>query len=231
MERKSLELSEEKKDEIEPVVIMIEEVKFKSMQRAKTDGTKIVSLWGKKIPMYVAKSIFKFFDSNNDGSLNKTEWHEFLKSYGMEDYEKEFGALVDADGNGKICWQKFKNWIRRTNYFLNDGSRKSGTRFEVLVALSNKFESYDKNKKGYITIEDFIAVKNEWHYPTDTETFFKLVDKDGNNKITFNEYYHFFFHPYMETYYPNLFDDTQKCSIESLLNSREQMFKSSRFKE
>lgn len=226
IERKSVEILDEKKEEIEPeieVVIMekyknnhLEKVKLNSMERAKTDGTRVVNFWGKRVPLFVAKSIFLFFDKNNSGSLSKDEWYDFLESYGMEDYVKQFGALVDVNSSGKITWPKFKNWICRTNYFVHDGSKKAATKFDVLVALCKKFESYDKDNKGYITVEEFTAVNNDWQYPTDKATFFKQVDKDGNNKITFNEYYHFFFHPYMKKFYPEEFDDTERCSNASM---------------
>jgi len=216
-ERKSLDhldLSDEKKVRFEPVVER-KKVRFGPMVEVK-ERTRIVSkdvnFWGKRIPMYVAKSIFQFFDKNDSGKLCKDQWHKFLQSYGMEEYTKEFAALVDADGCGEISWPEFKKWICRTNYFVHNGSKKAESKFDVLIALSEKFQSYDKDNNGYITIDEFTAVKDDWSYPTDTETFFRLVDKDGNNKITFNEYYHFFFHPYMKKYYPDVFDDMERCS-------------------
>jgi len=138
----------------------------------------------------------------------------------MEDYEKEFGALVGADVDGKISWPKFKNWISRTNYFVDDGSKTAGRKLEILVAICDHFQSYDKCSKGYITIDEFTAVKNFWrnYANIDTETLFKLVDNDGNKKITFKEYYHFFFHPNMKIYYPDVFDNTKRSSILSLKN-------------
>lgn len=216
-ERKTDDLLDEKGVRFERVV-ELRKVRFEPAVEVKK-RTRIVSadvnFWGKKIPMYVAKSIFQFFDKNSSGKLCEDQWHKFLQSYGMEEYAKEFAALVDADGNGEISWPEFKKWICTTNYFVHNGSKKAESKFDVLIALSEKFKSYDKDNNGYITIDEFTAVKNEWSYPVDTETFFRLVDKDGNNKITFNEYYHFFFHPYMEKYYPTVFDDSKRYSIAS----------------
>jgi len=209
-----VDLSDEKEVRLESVV-ELKKVRFEpvvEVKKRKRIFSKNVNLWEKKIPMYVAKSIFQFFDESNSGKLSKDQWYEFLKSYGMEEYTKEFSALVDADGNGEISWAEFKKWICSTNYFAQNDSEKAESKFEVLIALTEKFHSYDKDNNGYITIDEFTAVKDEWSYPVDRETFFRLVDKDGDNKITFNEYYRFFFHPYMKKYYPLLFEDVQSCS-------------------
>jgi len=230
MDRKSVDLQDDEKVEIMPAAekkvqfempVVEKKVQFDEpvVVRKKKKKKKVVSndvnFWGKKMPMYVAKSIFQYFDTNGTGKLGKEQWYNFLESYGMEQYANEFAGLVDADGCGEISWQEFKRWICKTNYFIDDGSQQAVSKFEILIALSEKFQSYDKDKNGFITIDEFKAVKNEWSYPTDAETFFRIVDKDGNNKITFNEYYHFFFHPYMRKYYPNVFGDTDSCSIGS----------------
>jgi len=233
MDRKSVELQDDEKVEDKPVAIKKVQFEERKVQfeekkvqfdvpvvvRKKKKRKKVVSkdvnFWGKKMPMYVAKSIFQYFDTNDSGKLGKEQWYNFLESYGMEQYANEFAGLVDADGCGEISWSEFKRWICKTNYFIDDGSEKAMSKFDILIALSEKFQSYDTDNNGYITIDEFKAVKNEWGYPTDAETFFRIVDKDGNNKITFNEYYHFFFHPYMRKYYPNIFGDTDSCSVGS----------------
>jgi len=231
MERKSVELQDDEKVDVKPVAnkkvqfetpVLEKKVQFDEpvvVVRKKKGKKKVVSkdinFWGKKMPMYVAKSIFLYFDTNDTGKLCKDQWYNFLESYGMEEYANEFAGLVDADGCGEISWPEFKRWICKTNYFVDDGSQKAVSKFDILVSLSEKFQSYDKDNNGVITIDEFKAVKSEWNYPTDEETFFRIVDKDGNNKITFNEYYDFFFHPYMRKYYPNIFGDTDSCSIGS----------------
>merc|ERR1719357_158097 len=199
-------------------MIQLEEKKIDVNSEVGSKKNKVteVNFWGKKVPIYVAKSIFNFFDKNNNGTLCRKEWYALLESYGMEDYEKELAALVDADGGGDISWDEFLKWISRTNYFVHDGSSKADSKFAVLMSLGEKFESYDKDNDGFITIEEFTAVTNDWQYPVDKEAFFKLVDKDNNNGITFNEYYHFFFHPYMKSYYPTVFDDTEMFSRRNL---------------
>merc|ERR1719193_1989591 len=182
---------------------------------AKKEKVPEANFWGKKVPLYVAKSIFNYFDTNKNGTLCKKEWYALLESYGMEEYEKELAALVDADGGGDISWDEFLKWLSKTNYFLDDGSSKSQSKLAVLIALAEKFESYDQDENGFITKEEFMGVKKDWQYPVDNETFFNLVDKDHNNRITFNEYYFFFFHPYMKKFYPTLFGDTERVTERS----------------
>jgi len=176
----------------------------------KKEDTKVeVDFWGRKVPLYVAKSIFKFFDKDNTGKLNESEWKAFLNNWGLEDYVEEFSGLADADGAGQVSWEEFEKWLITTKYF-NPNAKNAESRFDILVALGDKFKSYDKDDNGFITKDEFSAVRKDWQYPVREDQFFKMVDNDGSNKITFNEYYYFFFHPYMEKYYPNQFGDDEK---------------------
>jgi len=205
---------EEKEVTRKKLELVLEEKKEEALSKVKTKKKKrdSVSFWRRTIPRHVAKSIFMFFDKNKNGRLCKNEWYYLLESYGMEEHAKELAALIDADGGGDICWSEFISWMSRTNYFVFDDSEKSDTRFSVLLALAEKFKSYDTDDDGFITKEEFTAVKKDWHYPVDQNTFFNLVDKDGNNKVTFNEYYNFFFQPYMKSYYPNIFGSIVRIS-------------------
>merc|ERR1711937_151309 len=99
--------------------------------------------------------------------------------YGLIDYEEEFSALVDADGGGCIEWTEFKKWITSDCHF-SPGHKNAETRFEILVALSEKFQSYDTDNSGHIEYKEFAAVKKDWSYPMSQQAFFALVDKDGN---------------------------------------------------
>jgi len=174
-----------------------------------------VHFWGRKIPLMIAKSIFKYFDTDHNWSLDEPEFRKFLENYGMEDHTEEFLMLIDTDGTGTISWSEFQKWISTTNHFVY-GAENADTRFEILVALCEKFESYDLNGEGCISVDEFNAVKNDWRYPVDNVALFNLVDKDKNRKVTFSEYYDFFFHPYMKKYYPTVFDETTMTSMSIL---------------
>jgi len=170
-----------------------------------------VYFWGRKVTLHVAKSIFKFFDKDNSGKLDEKEWAALLESYGLEDYTKELSALADADGCGKVCWEEFEKWLITSKHF-DPGAKNAESRFSILVLIADKFKSYDKDNNGFITKEEFSAIRKDWQYPVSEEQFFKLVDKDSSGKVTFNEYYNFFFHPYMANYYPHYFGDEKKSN-------------------
>merc|ERR1719357_299889 len=121
MERKSVYLQLDEKVEIKPeahkkvqfkILVTEKKVQFQEPQVVRKRRMKVVSkevnFWGKKIPMYVAKSIFQYFDANDSGTLCQDQWYDFLESYGMETYADEFAELVDSDGSGEISWPQFK---------------------------------------------------------------------------------------------------------------------------
>jgi len=183
-----------------------------NLEEKKEDNKDVdVDFWGKKVSLHVAKSIFEFFDKDNTGELDKKEWTAFLENYGLGDYTEEFSGLADADGCGKVSWKEFEKWLITTKHF-DPSAKNAESRYDILVALADKFKSYDKDDNGFITIEEFSAIRKDWHFPVSDEQFFNMIDKDNSKKITFSEYYHFFFHPYMEKFYPNHFGDEKKSN-------------------
>jgi len=183
-------------------------IAIKNKKRGRT-YSRDANIWGRDVPMATAKSIFDYYDKHNRGKLSRGQWYTFLQKYGMENWSRELGALVGANSHGEVSWPVFKKWICRTNYFV-DGDCPAETKCGVLVALIEKFASYDKGDKGFLTIDDFTALQKDWNYPLKKEDFFRVVDTDNNKKITFNEYYYFFFHPYMKKRYPGFFEDTKR---------------------
>lgn len=86
----------------------------------------------------IAKKIIRDFDSDNDGSLSKTEYTEGLKSKGVSDEDalKMFNA-IDINGTGKITQADLEASIQRTNALrrrnISESSDSSQAKTETQV--------------------------------------------------------------------------------------------------
>ncbi len=57
--------------------------------------------------------IFKSYDRNDSGSIDRGEFTRLLEALGMTPGEEELGIaldVVDANHSGKISWDEFKAW-------------------------------------------------------------------------------------------------------------------------
>jgi len=128
------------------------------------------------------KETFALFDKNGDGTISSAEIGIVLKrTTGRKPTPSEIARLtknVDKDRNGKIDFKEFVG-------LLENNSR------ERKAELQKTFHEFDTNKNGFITKDELkAAFTKAGEKITDAEVadIIARVDKDKDNKISFDEF-------------------------------------------
>jgi len=135
---------------------------------------------------YSLEEIFKFFDKDGSGSIDKSELAKGLRALGCNPTEEEIQALMDdadskADPNGRIEFAEFVEII--------DAHRKS--KEDEQEALANAFKTFDKNGDGLISKEELRQALTTLGLSKlsddEVDELFAEADTDENGFIEFNE--------------------------------------------
>ena len=124
-------------------------------------------------------------DVDNDGEVEENEFVFNLKKiilkyekYVDENYLRNLFNNIDIDQSGNISYSEFISAAIDKKLILTDDN------------LVESFEFFDKNKDGFISVEDLNVIFTKFK-DFSTEDFyeiFKEVDIDGNGEINFEEY-------------------------------------------
>ena len=127
------------------------------------------------------KNIFLGFDKGNDGQISFDEFKKGLMELKSNKYnEKEAKELfdkIDIDKNGKIDYTEFiASTLAESNYNKNE-------------RLLEAFDKFDKNGSGQISKSELLETLHaEKCQEKEIEKFIKVVDTDGNGKISKEEF-------------------------------------------
>jgi len=125
------------------------------------------------------RGIFKEFDLNGDGFIQRDELKAVMIKMGQSPTEDELTAMfnaADRDSDGNISFQEFLT-IAHAN--------------PLSLSLKAVFEELDVDGDQHITRSELrTAFQRMGHTLTDQEinAIYKHVDKDANGKIDFNEF-------------------------------------------
>ncbi len=135
-------------------------------------------------PDIAIKSLFKKYDNDNSGFLDRKELSSLLADdLGLTPRRVEvYYHLLDKDGNAKISSDELCAWLRSNERFntLNDKSR-----FYAICKAVDLFRKYDKDGSQYISCEELKILLIEHGYNVDVKSAFNEIDQDGNGKISF----------------------------------------------
>ena len=148
----------------------------------------------------ILDEIWAKYDTDKNGTLNKSEAKVFVKEYLLKLGEADrlppgqFNAIfkdMDEDGNGKITPAEMKEFIekiRATEAKIDEGDQNQ--------AIDIIWDEFDKDRTGTLTRAEtrnfvkayLIKVGEGERFPEDQfVALFKDVDEDGNNVITKSE--------------------------------------------
>ena len=102
----------------------------------------------------VWKQILRFFDDNNDGTIDVNEMGIALRSLGIDLSDtklKDIISKIDQDKSGTIDYAEFKLYY----HSLFQEKIKEGLDWKYIRSV---FEKYDSDSSGYLDIDEFSYV-------------------------------------------------------------------------
>lgn len=145
------------------------------------------SYFSSSTPEIVVKSLFSKYDQDGSGRLQRKELMILLSDdLGMDPKQAEAMAMVvDKDGSGSVSFDEFFQWIRDRNGLdtVNDRTKYYYTRKAVEM-----FKKYDRDASGTIEVNELKQLLKDVGYKNSLQDALKVLDKDGNGKISFPEF-------------------------------------------
>mmetsp|Transcript_99329 Transcript_99329/g.289880 ORF Transcript_99329/g.289880 Transcript_99329/m.289880 type:complete len:469 (-) Transcript_99329:140-1546(-) len=128
------------------------------------------------------RECFRRWDTDGKGYITKCDLRAVLRKIlpegdqlSVEDLE-ELMSEADRNGNGKIEYHEFVEWLTRPGSTVHAGA-KGVSYFDLDELLRPLFEIYDRNGDGTISAEEFAECHNI------LQTALTLHPTDGKNKL------------------------------------------------
>ncbi|VDO99385.1 unnamed protein product [Soboliphyme baturini] len=129
------------------------------------------------------RSAFRLIDKNDDGVISASEVASVMRFLGYKPTDDEIRniiAKIDQDGNGTIEFDEFVPLMSRH-------SKKADKENDLFIT----FKVFDRNGDGYITKEELRHVMEslgEELTDEEMDMMLKAADKDGDNRVSFDEF-------------------------------------------
>ncbi|KAK0401525.1 hypothetical protein QR680_015836 [Steinernema hermaphroditum] len=136
----------------------------------------------KKVDMENMRQLFKEFDTNGDGFIQKSELKEVMTKMGQAPTDREVDEMfdaADANNDGNIDFNEFLT-IARSNII-------------EMPSLRDTFYEIDVDLDGFITRDELQkAFQRMGHFLTDEDAklIFDVIDANKDGRIDFEEFRH-----------------------------------------
>ncbi|PIM98701.1 Ca2+/calmodulin-dependent protein kinase, EF-Hand protein superfamily [Handroanthus impetiginosus] len=168
-------------DEPLDIAVLTRMKQFCAMNKLKKVALKVIAENLSEEEIIGLKEMFKSMDTDNSGTITFDELKAGLSNFGTKVSEPEVMQLMEAadvDGNGTIDYIEFITATMHMN------------RMERENRLYKAFEYFDKDKSGYITIEELEHVLKEYNM-VDAKAIKEIlaeVDTDHDGNINYDEF-------------------------------------------
>ncbi|KAL0408112.1 UNVERIFIED_CONTAM: Calcium-dependent protein kinase [Sesamum radiatum] len=163
------------------IAVLTRMKQFRAMNKLKKVALKVIAENLSEEEIIGLKEMFKSMDTDNSGTITFEELKAGLPKLGTRLSESEVRQLMEAadvDGNGTIDYIEFITATMHMN------------RVEREDHLYKAFEYFDKDKSGYITMEELEHALKEYNMG-DAKTIKEIlaeVDTDRDGKINYDEF-------------------------------------------
>ena len=127
---------------------------------------------------------YELFDVDKNGMISAEELGDVLRAVGLNPTGSHVEDLLrqyDADQSGTMCFSEFvRLWINELDAVEGDAT-----------LFKRAFEFFDKDGNGDISLSEFSDVLTDLGEPLTKEEcdlFFKLVDKNNDGRLNYNEF-------------------------------------------
>jgi len=158
--------------------------KFRSVNKLKKAALHVISTLLSEDKIKTLREQFQAMDANGDGMLSVQELTEGMKKSGLKDIPADLKQLIkeiDSDQSGQIDYTEFLSAALDKKHYIQR---------DVCWSAFCKFDRNGDGKlsKGELKLvlesEGLGSIKNN----KELEDLIKLVDKDGNGEIDFEEF-------------------------------------------
>ncbi|XP_058222485.1 calcium-dependent protein kinase 1 isoform X1 [Rhododendron vialii] len=154
---------------------------FRAMNKLKKVALKVIAENLSEEEIVGLKEMFKSIDTDNNGTVTFEELKAGLPKLGTKLSESEVRQLMEAadvDGNGTIDYIEFITATMHMN------------RMEREDHLYTAFEYFDKDKSGYITMEELEQALKKYNMGGEStiKEIIAEVDTDHDGKINYEEF-------------------------------------------
>ncbi|XP_033641406.1 calmodulin-like protein 11 [Asterias rubens] len=139
-------------------------------------------------PTIVLKSIFAKYDKDGSGCLSQDELKDMARQdFGMTKAQAEaFILLTDKDGNQKISFEEFIEWIRSGDRFSAIDDKSKFYRLQKAITL---FKELDKDGSGVLEKSEVNSLLlSQGGKPEHFDSHLKALDKSGDGTVSFPEF-------------------------------------------
>ncbi|XP_071918433.1 calcium-dependent protein kinase 1-like isoform X1 [Coffea arabica] len=163
------------------IAVLTRMKQFRAMNKLKKVALKVIAENLSEEEIIGLKEMFKSMDTDNSGTITFEELKAGLPKLGTKLSESEVRQLMEAadvDGNGTIDYIEFITATMHMN------------RVEREDHLYRAFEYFDKDKSGYITMEELEHALKEYNMG-DEKTIKEIiaeVDADHDGRINYDEF-------------------------------------------
>ncbi|CAL5442636.1 unnamed protein product [Camellia sinensis] len=163
------------------IAVLTRMKQFRAMNKLKKVALKVIAENLSEEEIVGLKEMFKSMDTDNSGTITFEELKAGLPKLGTKLSESEVMQLMesaDVDGNGTIDYIEFITATMHMN------------RMEREDHLYTAFEYFDKDKSGYITIEELEHALKKYNMG-DEKTIKDIiteVDTDHDGRINYDEF-------------------------------------------
>merc|ERR1711973_305018 len=174
---------------------IVTDIKIKSLQtKTKTENMKMLndfnseqssefSSSSQQNTTDILRDAFLEFDQNSDGFISKEELSSVMSSFGYNVSQKELDEmvkLVDADGNDLIDFHEFSTLMEGYLAVV-----------DVDQEIRNLFTIIDANQDGFLSAKEIRSMMKklgEKPRKKDIQKMMKSADKNGDGKISYDEF-------------------------------------------
>ncbi|XP_030500749.1 calcium-dependent protein kinase 1 [Cannabis sativa] len=163
------------------IAVLTRMKQFRAMNKLKKVALKVIAENLSEEEIMGLKEMFKSMDTDNSGTITYEELKAGLPKLGTKLSESEVRQLMEAadvDGNGTIDYIEFITATMHLN------------RMEREEHLFTAFEYFDKDKSGYITMEELEQALKKYNMG-DEKTIKEIiaeVDTDNDGRINYEEF-------------------------------------------
>ncbi|KAG2677139.1 hypothetical protein I3843_12G086900 [Carya illinoinensis] len=163
------------------IAVLTRMKQFRAMNKLKKVALKVIAENLSEEEIIGLKEMFKSMDTDNSGTITLEELKAGLPKLGTKLSESEVRQLMEAadvDGNGTIDYIEFITATMHMN------------RMDREDHLYKAFEYFDKDKSGYITMEELENALKQYNMG-DEKTIKEIiaeVDTDNDGRINYDEF-------------------------------------------